>query len=265
MAGMSYDVNAGVPVQPEPDEAVVLSSPGAWGFVLGLMHLAVGGVALWLAADESFAAGKATFASDAWRYVLGAVGAVLTFLAVRGIMRAAGAQTRRLTSEVRRTARRRGLALALVAAWLFAAAVVDPVGRETVAFDSWAAPFFATGAVYLALLGLSMQFDPTGTLRRQRLREGYGAAGVATIVRAGDTGTIVNEQPMVEIEFEIDVDGRKLHATDRMVMEQAKLALLIPGSTVEVLVDRGDPRVFHVDWNSWRGPARDDPAPERRT
>ncbi|MDQ3914844.1 MAG: hypothetical protein M3323_05855 [Actinomycetota bacterium] len=254
-----FDVHGRVPVQPEPDEAVEISSPGAWGFVFGLMHLALGGVAVAVAVDEDFAAGKAAFASDAWRWILGGVGAVLAFLAIRGLVRAAGARTRALTPDVRRSARRRGLVLALVGAWLFATAVFDDLARETIAFDSWAQPLFAAGGIYLALMGLSMQLDPTGPLRRQRLQQGYGDAGVATILRASDTGVTVNDAPQVQVDFEIDAGGRTFEASERVVLEQAKLALLIPGSTMNVLVDRGDPRVIHVDWNTWRGPQRAEP------
>ncbi|HEV2755764.1 MAG TPA: hypothetical protein VG318_08315 [Actinomycetota bacterium] len=252
--------DSGTAVPSQPDEAVVMPAAGAWGFFLGLLHLAIGGVALALAVDEGFASGKAVFGADVWRIVLGVVGAALALLAIRGLVRIAGAQRRTLTPELRRTAARRGRLLAIVGVLLLVTSVTNGFGGETIAFESWTKPFFITGAIYLALMGLSLQLDPSGPLRQQRLRQGYGAAGTATILRASDTGWTVNEAPQVQIEFRIESEGRTFEASDRIVMERAKLALLIPGSTVNVLVDRGDPKVFHVDWNSWQAPASGNPA-----
>lgn len=254
-----FDPNGGVPIQSQADEAVVMNRAGVGGVVLGLAHLAIGGVAVALAVDEGFAEGKAAFAADAWRWFLGGVGAVLGLLAVRGLMRAAAGYQKTLTPEVRRSAARRGRVLIVVGLWLFATTVSAPLAEETVAFDSWVKTLFLLGGLYLTALGLSLQIDPTGPLRRQRLEQGYGAAGTATILRANDTGTTVNDAPQVQIDFEIESEGRTFEASQRVVMDQAKLALLLPGSTVNVLVDRGDPRVFDVDWNTWEAP----PARER--
>jgi hypothetical protein len=238
----------------QADQGVEMPSPGAWGFVLGLVHLAVGGVALALAVDEGFAEGKAEFGADLWRGVLGAVGLVLGLLALRGLLRIVGAHRRTLTPELRRSAARRGLILAAVGLWLLVTALTGGFGGETVVFEAWTKPFFVTGGIYMTLLGLSLQVDPTGPMRKKRLEQGYGAAGVATILGASDTGSTVNDAPQVEIELRIESEGRTWDAAHKVVMEQAKLALLIPGSTVNVMVDRGDPRVFNVDWNTWRGP-----------
>ncbi|MFN2587841.1 MAG: hypothetical protein ABR613_06975 [Actinomycetota bacterium] len=240
----------------QQDEAVVMPPAGAVGFLLGLVHLGIGGVAVALAVDDGFAEGKAAFAAGVWRFVLGGVGAVLGLLAVRGLLRVVAAQEKRLTPEVRASARRRGLVVVLVGVWLFATATFEGIAQETVAFDSWVDPFFIAGGIYLTLLGLSLQLDPTGPLRRQRLAQGYGAAGTATILRASDTGVTFGDVPQMKVDFEIEADGRRYEASDNVVMEQSNVALLAPGSTVDVLVDRGDPRVFRVDWNSWRGPER---------
>ena len=249
-----------LPVAGQPDDTVVMPSAGVAGFLFGFVHLAIGGVAVALSVDEGFAEGKVVFAADAWRFLLGAVGGLMGLLAVRGFVRMAGGQRPVLSKEVRRRAARRGLVLVLVGAWFLATAVVEPLADETIRFGSWTRTLFGFGGAYLVLLGLSFRLDPTGPLRRERLRQGYGAAGTATILRASDTGTTVNDAPQVQIDFSIECEGRTFTGSDRIVMERAKLALLVPGSTLDVLVDRGDPRVFHVDWNSWRAPA-----PEHRT
>lgn len=143
------------PVQPGVDTFPTVPAPGLWGFVIGLVHLAIGGVALALSIDEGFAAGKATFAAEGWTVALGIAGAVLALLAVRGLLRVASGLTRPLTPEIRSRARRRGLIMGVVGAWLLAAATLDWVARATVTFDSWADPFFSTSGIYLVAMGLS--------------------------------------------------------------------------------------------------------------
>lgn len=228
---------------------------GAGGWLVVVLHLALGGVTLGLAVDEEFARGKAAFANDAWRAVFGAVGALLVFLALRGIVRTLRGETHRLTPELYRRARARGRVLILVGLAFLAMAVVGPVSDETVSFDDWTKPFYIGGGAYLALMGLVFQWNPTRTIRQERVRRGEGRPGVATILRASDTGTSVNDQPQVRIDFELEVGGRTYEVSDKIVMERAKLALLIPGAAVNVLVDRVDPNVFHVDWDSWKAPS----------
>jgi hypothetical protein len=219
------------------------------------MHLALGGVTVALAVDEGFAQGKAAFASDAWRAVFGLVGAVLSFLAVRGVLRSLRDERRRLTPELLRHGQRWGRVLIVVGIAFFVLAVVKPLADETVAFAGWAKIVYIVGGVYLALMGLVLQWNPTRHIRQQRVAKGDGRPGVARIIRASDTGTSVNDAPQVKIDFELEVGGQTHLVSDKIVMERAKLALLIPGSTVAVLVDRVDPNVFHIDWESWKAPA----------
>lgn len=227
---------------------------GAGGRLFAGLHLTLGGVTLALALSDDFARGKAEFASDAWRALLGLVGAALVFLALRAIVRTMGGASRRLTPELHRRAKARGRILIVVGLAFFAMAVVGPISDETVSFEGWAKPFYVVGAVYLVLMGLVFQWNPTRSIRQQRVRRGEGRPGVATIVRASDTGTSVNDQPQVRIDFELEVGGRTHEVSDKIVMERAKLALLIPGAKVNVLVDRVDPNVFHIDWDSWKAP-----------
>ncbi|HYO61969.1 MAG TPA: hypothetical protein VEU29_08750 [Actinomycetota bacterium] len=245
------------PVQPGVDTSPTVPAPGFWGFVFGLVQLALGGVALALSIDEGFAAGKATFAAGGWRIGLGIAGAVLALLSVRGLLRVASALTTPLTPEIRSRLRRRGLVMVAIGAWLVAAAVIDPFARATVTFHSWTDPLFSAGGLYLLAMGLSLQLDITRGLRLQQLERGPSVPGTATILGATETGTAVGERPVMEITLEIDVNGRVYPASTRVVLEPDKRALATPGSTVDVAVDLVDPEVFKIDWRSWRGPAGD--------
>ena len=237
-----------------PPQEPTLGKVTAATWVFVALHTALGGIAVELAANEEFAAGKAHFASNAWRIVWGLCGGGLLFFALRTVLRAVSQNEVMFSEALMRRARRNGLLVLTVGVFFFCCAVVDEVAQETVALDSWAGTVYAFGGGYLALMGLVYQLNPTNALRRQRLRQGQGVHGTARILRANDTGTTVNESPMVAIDFEIEVEGRMQETTQRSLVQQSKLALLIPGSTVDILADPGDHTVFTVDWDSWEGP-----------
>ena len=229
---------------------------GFAGWLFAFVHLALGVSAIALAMSTDFADGRADFSSSAWKVVLALLGAALTFLAARSVVRTLSGQPVRLTRDLAHRAHINGLIVGAVGAFFFLAAVVRPFGDLTVAFGSWAKPLFAVGGVYLVLLALAVQWDPTRSIRRQRVESGEGIPGTARLLRANDTGVSVNDAPQVKIDFEITFDGRVEQASDKIVMQRAKLALLVPGSTVNVLVDRADPTIFHIDWDSWQPPAQ---------
>ena len=242
------DTPSGVPYEEMP------TRPTAKTWLFLFAHLAIGAVTTALAVSEDFAAGKATFAAEAWRVVFGLAGAGLTFLTLRGMLRTLNDPTPSLTPERRRRAALRARSLIVVGLVFFVVAAVEAVGEETVSLTGWAKPLYLGGGAYLVLIGLLMQWDPTRFTRLRRVARGEGRPGVARIVHASDTGRIINHAPQVKIDFEIDVGGRTHLASDKIVIEQAKLALLVPGSEVDVVVDRVDPSVFHVEWDSWRAP-----------
>ena len=229
------------------------SGPASWLFPL--MHLAVGVTAIGLAISPGFAAGKADFSSGTWKVILGLVGAGLTLLAARAVVRTIANERVRLTPELRKRARLNGAIVGTLGAFLVATSLVSPIAERTVSFASWAKLLFAVGGIYLVLLALLIQWNPTKSIRKQRVQRGQGVPGTARIVRANDTGVSVNDEPQVKIEFDLSVDGQSYSVSDKIVMQRAKLALLIPGSTVKVLVDRADPNVFHIDWDSWQPPS----------
>lgn len=243
------------PVQPGVDTSPTVPAPGFWGFVFGIAQLAIGSVAFAVSFDEDFAAGKARFAADGWRVVLGIAGAVLALLAVRGLLRVASALTTTLTPEIRSRVRRRGSIVAVIGAWLVATTAIDPVARASVAFDSWAESFFSVGGVYLVAVGLSLRLDVTRGLRMRQLERGPSVPGTATILAASEIGTSAGEKPVMDVRLEIDVNGRTYPTSTHVILGPDDLALVTPGSTVDVVVDLVDPEVFKIDWRSWRGPA----------
>lgn len=228
--------------------------PGGSGYFIALVYTGLGALSLWLAADEGFAADKAAFAGDAWRGALALLGALLAFLGVRAVIRGLNGETRRLTPELHRRASRRGKILVAVGAALLAVTLVPALAAQTIEFSGWTRPAYAVAGGLFILQGLVFQWNPTRYIRQQRVAKGQGRPGVARIVRANDTGRTINDAPQVKIEFELEVGGRTYEVSDKIVMARAKLALLIPGSTVNVLVDNVDPTVFHIDWDSWKAP-----------
>lgn len=229
--------------------------PGAGTYVFALAYVFVGVVSIGLALDDGFAAGKVAFAADAWRAVLGGFGVLLAFLGARGFVRTLTGHRRQLTPELHRRAATRGKILLVVGAGLLAIAVIPAFRDETIDFSSWTKPLYIATGILFIVQGLAMQWNPTRFIRQQRIARGEGRPGTVRIVRASDTGTSVNDMPQTRIEFELEVGGQTHLVSDKIVMERAKLALLIPGSTMNVLVDRVDPNVFHIDWDSWKPPA----------
>jgi hypothetical protein len=228
--------------------------PGGGGYFIALVYTGLGALSLWLAGDEAFAADKAAFAHDVWRGALGLLGALLAFIGVRAVIRGMKGETRRLTPELHRRASRRGKILVAVGAALLAVTLFPALADETIDFSGPLTWIYAIAGGLFILQGLVFQWNPTRFIRQQRVAKGQGRPGVARIVSADDTGRTINDAPQVKIEFELEVGGRTYQVSDKIVMARAKLALLIPGSTVNVLVDNVDPNVFHIDWDSWKAP-----------
>lgn len=239
---------------PNPGDAETPLGRGVATWIFLLAHLMLGVTALGFALSSDLAHGRAAFASNVWRVPLGLAGAFLAYRALRAIVRMGSGGVIRISPELRHRARINGWVLVLIGAGFLIAALSEALGADSVHFTSWARPFFVAGGIYLILWGLSQQWDPTRSLRRQRIERGEGIPATARILRANDTGVSVNDAPQVKIDFAIDLDGQTYEASDKIVMQRAKLALLIPGATVPVLVDREDRSLFHVDWDGWQAP-----------
>lgn len=251
---MSGFAPQGFPQPPTPHEPLP-TKPTRISWLAVASHLSLGLVTLGLAFDEKFAAGRVAFAGDQWRTAFGVAGAFLTFLALRGLYRSISGYTATFTPEYFRRVRIRGALLFLLGVFFLLASQNEAIGERTITFDSWARPAFITAGCYLMLVGLVQQVNPTRNLRMQKLRQGEGVHGVGRILRVHATETTSNDSPMVKVDLEIDVNGRTHEASDRIVMDRAEIARLVPGSTVEVFVHLTDPGVFHVDWKSWKPPA----------
>jgi len=69
-----------------------------------------------------------------------------------------------------------------------------------------------------------------------------GRPGTATITALRQTGTFVNENPEVEMDLEVTVDGMQTYpATHRQVIAMIAAPQFQPGSTVPVKVDPAEP------------------------
>ncbi|MBM3147245.1 MAG: hypothetical protein FJ000_05035 [Actinobacteria bacterium] len=68
-----------------------------------------------------------------------------------------------------------------------------------------------------------------------------GLTGEATVKGLRDTGKIVNYQPEIEFDLEVELDGREPYAvTHRQIVAAAALGGLQPGARVPVRVDAQD-------------------------
>jgi hypothetical protein len=76
--------------------------------------------------------------------------------------------------------------------------------------------------------------------RAQRLMA-TGLVGQATITAVRETGTSVNESPVVEFRLQVALDGRDPYAvTHRQVVSRLVVGNFAPGATVPVRIDPAD-------------------------
>jgi Protein of unknown function (DUF3592) len=69
-----------------------------------------------------------------------------------------------------------------------------------------------------------------------------GKVGTAVITDARQTGMFVNENPQVEMDLQVTVDGLPTYtATHRQVIAQIAIPQFQPGATVPVRVDPANP------------------------
>lgn len=85
-----------------------------------------------LALSDGFAEGRATFASDEWKAVLGAIGVLFAVVALRGVRRVMTGHPLTITEVIRRRARLIGKVLFLVGLLFLCVSLVGPVAEETV-------------------------------------------------------------------------------------------------------------------------------------
>ncbi len=79
---------------------------------------------------------------------------------------------------------------------------------------------------------------------------GTGLAGRATVMGVADTGTGVNANPLVELQLQLEVEGRApIVITHRTVVPRLVVGRLAPGTSLPVWVDHRDPTKLEIDWS----------------
>jgi hypothetical protein len=97
---------------------------------------------------------------------------------------------------------------------------------------------FGIGA--LAFFGVAARFYLSGAKRVRLAQEGL--RGTARIVSVRDTGTRLNDAPMLELDVMVSVEGRAPYAARlQEVIPLHQLGAMQPGTSIGVLVDRQDP------------------------
>jgi len=96
-----------------------------------------------------------------------------------------------------------------------------------------------------ALTVLPIAFKLTSGPSRSAFRG--GALGIGTLVQMHRTGLTVNDQPQMDIVFDVETaDGRRFRGTARQIVDIAELGMLVPGTALPVryLPDSQDGRVM---------------------
>lgn len=76
-----------------------------------------------------------------------------------------------------------------------------------------------------------------------------GLPATATIVAVRQGNTMVNQQPVVEIDLTVMAEGRPPYpASVSQVMPLTMLSQAQPGATVNVKIDPNDPETLWIDW-----------------
>ena len=74
-----------------------------------------------------------------------------------------------------------------------------------------------------------------------------GRQGSATVTALRDTGVTVNDNPQVELDLDVAVEGMPIYpVTHRQVISRLAIAGFQPGATVPVRVDPQDPRTLII-------------------
>ena len=74
-----------------------------------------------------------------------------------------------------------------------------------------------------------------------------GRQGSATVTALRDTGVTINDNPQVELDLDVAVEGMPVYpVTHRQVISRLAIAGFQPGATVPVRVDPQDPRTLII-------------------
>jgi hypothetical protein len=106
----------------------------------------------------------------------------------------------------------------------------------------------ATG---LAVIAIPFLFVARRAAQRDRLHD-TGIAATARILGLTQTGTWVNNNPMVRLDLEVTVPGHPLYEVQHAeVVPQILLGRLTDGSPLHLKVDPHHPSRYVIDWERW--------------
>ena len=224
--------------------------PGTRSFWYSVLRIAFGGLSVALAIDNGWAGDDVVLANDSWRIAFGVVGATVGLLGLRGFLRYWRGYMWEVTSKSLRRRRLYGGGVALIGLWYSIAAWSDGAVRLGLGLDGWAGAIYGIGGAVLVMQGLALQVDPTPFLRKSRVQKGDGAVVTATILRATDLGTLKGKAK-VQVEMTMDLGGGVEHHSAKALLDRSTLAR-IEEATVDVVVDRANPTVWAVQWDTLR-------------
>jgi hypothetical protein len=107
------------------------------------------------------------------------------------------------------------------------------------------------GMMRMSRDGMSQMSQTMGEMTADRDKAQHlmanGRQGTATVVAVRQTGTYVNENPQVEMDLDIAVEGLEPYrATHRQVLAMVAIPQFQPGASVPVRVDPHDPQSLIV-------------------
>lgn len=95
--------------------------------------------------------------------------------------------------------------------------------------------------------GLAQASAASGAAQHAQHLALNGLPGQATITNIRDTGTTINEHPLVELGLQVSLEGRPPYAvTHTQLINRLAVAGFQPGATVPVRVDPADPHALLV-------------------
>ena len=98
-----------------------------------------------------------------------------------------------------------------------------------------------------AAMGASVLGDMQAQNATSQRLMATGRQGTATVTAIRDTGLTVNENPQVELDLQVSVDGTAPYAvTHRQVVSRVAIPAFQPGATVPVRVDPADPQTLLI-------------------
>lgn len=106
----------------------------------------------------------------------------------------------------------------------------------------------AVVAFVVILLGTIFWTLSAGARVRAKLQR-TGVRGQAQVLAASETGTRINNQPVVELTLNVQAPGgAPYRAAHREVISSVQVHRITPGTTLTVLVDPRDPRMMAIEW-----------------